>query len=232
MPDASRLTRRLRSRPAAAEDIEVFKRGLVRAGIPLGGPEAKFAQVGRKTLAAMIDAGLLPTDQVLDVGAGSMRIGWWLLHYIEPRHYHALEPLRERIDTAARLLGADINVYDNDDFTFPDVAFDFVIARSVWTHASKGMMATMIAEFARTAAPGGAFLASMRPAGSEDEDYAGDEWVGKGVDSDEPGMVRHSLSWVQAECDRHGLTLRQKGEFNRQTWVLLKAPRGRGPAAA
>ena len=230
MPAASRLTRRFRSRPSAAKDVGKFKQALVQAGVPLGGPEAKFAQVGRKTLAAMIDSGLAPGHVVVDVGAGSLRIGWWLLHYIEPRNYHAIEPLRERVDTAARLLGADINVYDNDDFLFPDVAFDFVVARSVWTHASKGQISTMISEFASKSAPGAAFLASMRPAQDEDEDYTGDAWVGKGVGSDEPGMVRHSFSWLESECARYGLTLKDKGEFNRQTWVLLKSGRRRSRA--
>jgi hypothetical protein len=206
-------------------DVRKFRKSLIAAGIPLGGPEAKFAQVGRKSLAAMIDAGLMPSHRVVDVGAGSMRVGWWLVHYIDPANYYAIEPLRERIDTAARMLGVQINASYNDDFAFPDVAVDFAIARSVWSHASKVQIAKMIAEFGRTATPGAGFLASVRPAATEAEDYRGDEWVGKGPDSDDPGMVNHSLDWIEAEGDRHGLTMKVDGELNSQTWVLLRSPR-------
>jgi hypothetical protein len=173
----------------------------------------------------MIDAGLMPSHRVVDIGAGSMRVGWWLMHYIEPANYYAIEPLRDRIDTAARLLGAHINASYNDDFTFPDVAVDFAIARSVWSHASKIQIGKMISEFARTATPGAGFLASVRPATTEEEDYAGDEWVGKGPDSGDPGMVKHSLDWIETECSRHGLTMKVYGELNSQTWVLIRSPR-------
>ena len=222
---ASRLARSFSGRPPEATDIRKYKKSLVEAGIPLGGPEAKFQLVGRKSLAAMIDAGLLPTHRVLDVGAGSMRVGWWLLHYIEPSNYYAIEPLPERIDTAARLLDVKINTYYNDDFVFPDVEVDFVIARSVWSHASKSQIAQMISEFARTSAPEARFLASVRPATTEEEDYTGEEWVGKGATSDEPGMVNHSLAWIEAECRKHDLEMKVNGELNRQTWVLIKSTR-------
>lgn len=224
-PLTSRVSRRLSSETPEARDVRRFRKSLVAAGIPLGGPEAKFAQVGRKSLAAMIDAGLMPSHRVVDIGAGSMRVGWWLMHYIEPANYHAIEPLRDRIDTAARLLGVRINASYNDDFTFPDVAVDFAIARSVWSHASKIQIAKMLSEFARTATPGAGFLASVRPATTEEEDYTGDEWVGKGPDSDDPGMVNHSLDWIETEGSRHGLTMKVYGELNSQTWVLIRSPR-------
>ena len=224
-PLATRFSRRLAPQTPEARDVRRFKKSLVAAGIPLGGPEAKFQQVGRKTLAAMIDAGLMPSHRVVDIGAGSMRIGWWLMHYIEPSHYYAIEPLRDRIDTASKLLGVTINASYNDDFTFPDVEVDFAVARSVWSHASKIQMAKMIGEFARTATPGAGFLASVRPAESEDDDYVGDEWVGKGPESDDPGMVSHSLEWIETECGRHELAMKVYGELNSQTWVLIRAPR-------
>ena len=64
-----------------------FKLGLLRAQLFSGGPERLFEDVGRQTLAKSISVGLMPDDTVLDVGAGSLRIGWWLLQYIEPENY-------------------------------------------------------------------------------------------------------------------------------------------------
>ncbi len=150
--------------PAAARDIGKFQDGLRQAGIWAGGPGFKFEGVGRETLAAAIKYGLDPDHKVLDVGAGSLRVGWWLLHYVEPENYHAIEPVKNRVDTAAAMIGADIHVYYNTDWEFPPVDFDFVIARSIWTHASKWMISKMLAEFADNSAPNARFLASVLPA--------------------------------------------------------------------
>lgn len=208
-------------KPPEATDIEAFKSGLRRAGIWSGGQPHLFEGAGRNTLATMIEFGLMPTDEVLDVGAGALRVGWWLLHYVEPENYHAIEPVRTRIDTAARMIGADINVYYNDDFEFPDVKFDFVIARSIWTHASKRMIAKMLSEFAENSTPESKFLTSVLLARSEREDYQGDQWIGKVEQTDDPGVVRHSLDWIRAEAARNGLTVEVKGDLYDQTWVLI-----------
>ncbi len=204
--------------------LREFRQGIRKAGIWSGGPNKYFADVGRDTLASAIRHGLMPDHKVLDVGAGSLRVAWWLLQYIEPSNYYAIEPVRDRIDTAAEILGVkdEINIYYNTDFEFPARRFDFVIARSIWTHASKPMIAKMLAEFAENAAASGSFLTSVRLAESEAEDYMGDEWVGKVLKSDPRGMVAHSPEWIEAECKKHGLSWQITGELNRQTWLLIK----------
>jgi hypothetical protein len=206
-----------------ATDLQTFKKKLLESGYFLGGPEPAFEAVGRKTLAIMIDNGLEPSHKVLDIGAGSLRVGWWLLHYVEPSNYYAIEPVKERIDGAAKLLGADINIFYNEDFEFPpDVKFDFVLARSIWTHASKAMIAKMLSEFRENAAPGSRFLTSVDPARSPAEDYMGVEWVGKVEDADKPGMVKHSLVWIDEECKKNGLRWQEKGTLFDQTWLLIE----------
>ena len=54
----------------------------------------------------------------------------------------------------------------NDDFDFSvfNERFDFVYARSIWTHASKPQIRSMLSSFASTTSPGAAFLASYYPA--------------------------------------------------------------------
>ena len=98
--------------------IENFKRAIQEAGIFSGGPERKYEDVGRQTFAISVDQGLMPDHKVLDIGAGSLRIAWWYLHFIKAENYHAIEPVRERIDAAAKLLGVDINIYYNEDWEF------------------------------------------------------------------------------------------------------------------
>jgi hypothetical protein len=38
-------------------------------------------------------------------------------------------------------------------------------------------------------------------------------------------MVSHSLDWIEAECRDHDLSMKEYGELNSQTWVLMRAPR-------
>lgn len=139
----------------------------------------------------------------------------------QAREHHAVEPVRERVDTAAKLLGIDINTYYNDDWEFPDIDFDFVLARSIWTHASKDMIAKMISEFAENSSPQGRFLTSFRSAENDRQDYKETEWVGKVLKSDRAGMVRHSLEWVRNECWKHDLEVEPVGEQYGQTWLLI-----------
>ncbi len=221
------LVGRSQSREAAPSarpriSVEDFKRSLQESGVWLGGPGSKYVDVGRQTFATSVSRGLMPDHKVLDIGAGSLRIGWWFLQYVKPENYHAIEPVRERVDTAAKLLGVDINLYYNDDWEFPDIDFDFVIARSIWTHASKNMIAKMISEFAENSSSEGRFLTSFIAADDDAQDYKGTEWSGRVLKS-EPGggCISHSLEWVRNECLKHDLDVRVLDEQHGQTWLLI-----------
>ena len=199
-----------------------FRAAVRSSGVWSGGPEENFELVGRNTLATAIQYGLLPNHKVLDVGAGSLRVGWWLLQYVEPSNYYAIEPNRKMIDPIAEKIGAPIHIYYNDDWEFPPIQFDFVIARSIWTHASKWMISKMLSEFVENSAPDARFLTSVRFAQTDQEDYKGDEWVGRSHKSDQPGMVKHSRKWIEDECRKHGLALEVKETLGGQTWLLIR----------
>lgn len=206
---------------ASSINFEQFREGIDAAGVWSGGHEDDFERVGRMTLATAIEYGLMPDHKLLDVGAGSLRVGWWFLQYIEPSNYHAIEPNHEMIDAAAKIIGKKINVYYNTDWEFPDVEFDFVIARSIWTHASKPMIAKMLSEFAENSSLRAKFLTSFHPAKSAAQDYMGQEWIGKSHESDQSGMVKHSLQWIEDECDKNGLTVRVGDKLRVQTWLII-----------
>jgi hypothetical protein len=59
---------------------------------------------------------------------------------------------------------ARFSTNDEFDFSVFGERFDFVIARSIWTHASKPQIASMLSSFAETSEPSGVFLASYYPA--------------------------------------------------------------------
>ncbi len=140
----------------------------------LGGPTWTFERVGRHGLAVLLEEGLAPTSRVLDVGCGALRLGYWLMRLLDPGHYFGIEPNQEMLEVGLRELvepevveRADAHFSANEDFDFSvfGESFDFVVARSIWTHASRAQITAMLASFAACAAPGGVFLASYYPSG-------------------------------------------------------------------
>jgi SAM-dependent methyltransferase len=139
----------------------------------LGGPPTDFERVGRLSFEALLAEGLKPSSRVLDVGCGALRMGYWLMRFLDPGCYFGIEPNREMLDVGLNdLVEADVvkranaHFAGNDDFDFSVFGeqFDFVLARSIWTHSSKAQIQAMLSSFAATAAPGGVFLASYHPA--------------------------------------------------------------------
>ena len=214
----------------------------------VGGPVYLFERMGRLWFEALVREGLVPSSRVLDVGCGSLRLGYWLMHFLEPGHYYGIEPQVDMLEAGRTeiiephvLERAKPHFAHNFDFDFSvlDARFDYVVACSVWTHASRTQISAMLASFAATSSPGAVFLASYHPASrwfllerrwprlrhimtvlpldkmtpllvrvpslGRSREYQGETWVGRSHESDEVGIVKHSLRWVVAEAARHGL---------------------------
>ena len=126
------------------------------------------------------------------------------------------------IGGASEILCAEVNVTSNEDFEFPNEPFDFVFARSIWTHASKWMIAKMLSEFAENASPDATFLTSVKFPDATHGDYKGREWKGKSKSSGRHYIVRHSLEWIQSECAKNGLTVEVGERLYGQTWLRIR----------
>jgi hypothetical protein len=133
----------------------------------------------------------------------------------------------------------------NDEFDFSvfNQVFDFVFARSIWTHVSKKQIEVMLDAFLRSSHRGSVFLTSFIPAGFHLEkgrllkprtwfrqglfyrpDYRGDGWVGKSHESDEAGTVGHRFDWIAAQCEKKGLKaskLRHDKFGRHQVWLRI-----------
>ena len=218
----------------------------------VGGPVKQFASVGRMQLEMLLHEGLWPQARVLDVGCGCLRGGYWFMHFLDPGCYHGIEPNAEMLQagldvivepaTVARA-GARFSHNDRFDFSEFGVAFDFVVARSVWTHASTGQIEAMLDSFVSTS-PAGVFLASYQPADRFPalaarlpevarrlpiKGETGTEgWVGRSHRSDVSGMVRHSFGWVTTACRSRGLGVRHLGYgvANNQRWLRIERVTG------
>jgi len=202
-----------------------------------GVPIARFEVAGRQQLTLLLMCGLEPTSRLVDLGCGVLRGGYWLIHFLEPGCYHGIEPHLERQksglemilepDTlAARRPRFDTNaVFDTGVF---ETRFDFFLAYSIWTHASKEQIQVMLDNFLRDSTPDGLFLTTILPAGWSHRDYVGEKWFGTSHESEVVGCIYHSLSWIKAECRRRNLHLLVLGrERDGQTWLSIARDRNR-----
>lgn len=208
---------------------------LEAAGVFLGGPAKLFSTAGQKQLTTLLSMGLTPDSKVLDIGCGCLRGGYWLIHLLENGNYFGIEPNIEMLEAGIQILLepglTDLKnpTFDNNttfDFAVFGEKFDFFVARSIWTHASKQQIESMLDGFVSTANPRAIFLASYRRASFFKKDYQGTEWVGISHDSDKPGMVHHRFEWIQKACTVRQLAAEEiHGEaynFGNQTWIKIK----------
>lgn len=199
----------------------------------LGGPPEVFETVGREQLAVLLAHGLSFDSTVLDIGCGCLRGGRWIIPLLAPGHYGGIEPqvamVRKGLERflepgMAELKRPRFEHNERFDASPFGMKFTHVLARSVWTHASKPQIGLMLDAVRDHGTPDVVFLASMRPARPfRSEDYTGDDWVGKSHKSEEGGMVRHSMAWVKRAASERGLSARllRRRAVNGQPWCLV-----------
>lgn len=214
--------------------IDHVKR-LEEKGIFLGGPVHLFEKAGRNILTTLLNEGVYPYSKVLDVGCGCLRGGYWLIHFLEKNCYFGIEPNVDMIEQGCKiLLEPDIlnqktphfDYNDHFDFTVFGEKFDFIIARSIWTHTSKEQILKMLDGFVNTAHSDATFLTSYIRPSLFRKDYKGEKWVGKSHESNIPGIIRHSFRWIKSECLKRNLIAqeikREDYNFGGQTWLRIK----------
>jgi hypothetical protein len=196
----------------------------------LGVPVKDFEKGGRELLIYLLNAGLNPDSKVVDIGCGVLRGGYWLIHFLDPECYFGIEPHAGRLEIGTRtilepdVLEAKRPRFDTNphfDTSVFGQKFDFFLAYSVWTHASKPPIQAMLDSFLRDSKDGRAFLVSYLPAGWRRPDYH--KWNGTSHESDVPGCIYHSLRWIKAECERRGLVTRELGRDKTygQSWIEI-----------
>ena len=198
-----------------------------------GGPIHLFEKVGRNTFVTLLREGLLPDSRLLDYGAGSLRLAFWTMRFLDTGCYHAIEPVKKTIDAGLKYL-FDKNLLENKqptiaisdacDMTRFNVDFDFVVARSIFTHMTPGMLDKSLREFSKCAAPGAKLIASYWPTvrctldGVVGDDLPADDW--RFIE-----VVKYSLPYLKSVAKRHGLNceeIQSEDEaLNQQVWLRI-----------
>jgi hypothetical protein len=220
----------------------------------LGGPAKLFDSAGREQLTVLLEHELTFASTVLDIGCGPLRGGRWIMPLLDRGHYCGLEPQRQLVERGLRdslapgiadLKAPRFDHNDRFDFSVFGTRFTHFLARSIWTHAGKPQMETMLDGFAAHGSDDAVLLASFIPASSAAglprpvarawrrfvahpirPDYTAERWVGRSLESEEPGMVAHRFDWIREACERRGLEAailtRPPLQKNGQIWSVVR----------
>ena len=197
-----------------------------------GVPVENFEFAGREQLTYLLNAGLNPDSKVLDLGCGVLRAGYWLIHFLNSGCYCGIEPHQKRLEAGIhRILEpevleckrcATIGGLHSANSVFGE-KFDFFLAYSIWTHASKRQIETMLDGFVQDSNDHACFLLTYLPASWRHPDYKGDQWIGTSHESDVAGTIAHSVGWIKAQCRARGLMIRKlaRDKAHRHKWLEL-----------
>lgn len=189
------------------------------------GPPEKYDLASASQFNLLTLLGLREHHHLLDIGCGSLRAGRLLIPYLLPGRYFGIEPEQWLLDEAiATEVGQDLvrikaPSFSNDaNFTLTTFGrrFDFMVAQSIFSHATQNQIRRCLAEAKQALEPSGVFAATFFVG---DTNYEGDEWV-------YPGRVHYTMDHFQAMAQDQGLACRRINwtHTNEQTWVALAHP--------
>lgn len=190
------------------------------------GPPAQYDFMGATQFRLLTTLGLRGGHKVLDLGCGSLRAGRLLIPYLDPGGYHGIEPNQWLVrDAIAREVGADLvrlkrPAFDhNADFRVDvfGTRFDFVVAQSIFSHASSALVARALAGISGVLADGGLLACTFVEAPVSEGHMHAEGWT-------YPGCVRFTRDEVRALLDTSGLrSVRIPWYHPRQAWYLAAA---------
>lgn len=126
-------------------------------------------ELGRLQLDFMMQNGLQPSHNLLDVGCGSMRGGVRFVEYLDVGNYCGID-INESLISAgglelerADLMNKSPVLLVDDSFAFKrfDARFDFAIAQSVFSHLPSAHIIKCLAEMSSVLKPDGEFFATF-----------------------------------------------------------------------
>ena len=167
-------------------------------------------------------AGLREHHYLLDIGCGSLRAGKLLIPYLLPERYCGVEPnewlIKEGIDLE---LGSGIfeikrpNVIYDLDFSFEKFGcmFDFIIAQSIFTHASPIQIERCFEQIQKVKNDDFVFFATFSEG---KENYAGNDWVYPGCVFYKMDMFKELSESYNFHCERLNWP-----HPDDQTWIFV-----------
>ena len=102
-------------------------------------------EIGKLQYQFLVGQGVEPHHKFLDLACGSLRLGQFLIPYLNKGHYHGLDAERDLIDNGCKeellfdlLIKKEPKFIVNRDFNFNSFDYvDYGIAQSLFTHLNK-----------------------------------------------------------------------------------------------
>lgn len=147
------------------------------------GPPNRFDVIAAMQFNLLTFLGLREHHFLLDIGCGSLRAGRLFIPYLLPGGYFGVEPERWLVEEGIENeLGKDLitikkpQIAYNSEFNFKNfkTQFDFVIAQSIFSHASSEQIKLCLLEASSCLKPEGIFVATFNKG---NQDYQGSKWV-------------------------------------------------------
>lgn len=190
------------------------------------GPAEKYDLVSAMQFNLLTFLGLSEHHFLLDIGCGSLRGGKLFIPYLLPGRYFGIEPEQWLIEEGIKNeLGEDIirNIkqpvfsYDNN-FTLSifNRKFDFILAQSIFSHASQPQIRKCLSEAKKVMKPTSIFAATFVKG---KQNYTGNEWP-------YPDCVSYTLEHMISLVKEQGLVCKPIDwpHPNQQTWVVIVNP--------
>lgn len=184
------------------------------------GPPDKYDLVSAMQFNLLTLLGLREEHSLLDIGCGSLRAGKLFIAYLLPRNYYGVEPERWLVEEGIRNeLGCEIITMKEPGFRYEsnfDLSafgkkFDFLLAQSIFTHASAGQIRKCLSEAKKVMKPTSIFACTFIEG---KDNYGGDSWV-------YPGCVAYTRSYFEGLAEEQGLVCKflNWNHPNYHTWV-------------
>lgn len=185
------------------------------------GPRETFDVVAASQFHLLTELGLRESHFLLDIGCGSLRGGRLFIPYLLPGRYFGLEPERWLVDAGIEHeLGRDLMALKRPVFRYGDDfrltafgrRFDFLLAQSIFSHASLSQIRVCLGEAAKVMGPSSTFAATFFEG---EHDHAGTAWF--------PGAVRYRFETLLEVSRDAGLGCERLDwpHPNGQTWLRL-----------
>jgi SAM-dependent methyltransferase len=189
------------------------------------GPPEKYDLASAGQFSLLTALGLREEDTLLDIGCGSLRGGRLFIPYLKPGKYFGIEPEQWLVDQGIETeVGRDLvalkkPAFANDtNFTLTTFGrkFDFMLAQSIFSHASQAQIRRCLSEAKKALEPEGIFAATFFPGA---ENYEGSEWV-------YPGCVYYTMEYFSKLAADEGLACKPLNwtHTNQQKWVAITHP--------
>ncbi|MBN1794076.1 MAG: class I SAM-dependent methyltransferase [Candidatus Omnitrophica bacterium] len=189
------------------------------------GPVESYDLISAIQFNLLTSLGLRQEHYLLDIGCGSLRGGKLFIPYLLPGRYFGIEPEQWLIEEGIKNeLGNDIisikkptfNNSRNFALSIFDKQFDFILAQSIFSHASSPQIEQCLSEARKVMKKSSIFAATFVEGA---QNYTGKAWL-------YPNCTTYTLDYVTNLVEKSGLSCKPINwpHPTLQRWILICDP--------